>query len=234
MLFGYSIYHACHYITRDRRHWQRRGHTGGTGAPWQLLCTFLCNGNTALHVSILYFFIYWDNCSGTGSMCREGKWKKDRETIHKWSLPMQHLIILGLKPQHKPRTRRVLNSLSCSGLTLRSGQARSPSTLLAMAIKRVISNEISCPKMNSHMGTTIQWGFHTPGYRQTKSSSVKYGQISELEATCLTFLWLCESEWPCDFLLSHMITHYRHTNERMPGEVCGCGTWNPLLVIYKP
>lgn len=37
------------------------------------------------------------------------------------------------------------------------------------------------------MGTTIQWGFHTPGHTQAKSSSVKYGQISELEATVPDF-----------------------------------------------
>lgn len=170
------------------------------------------------------------NCSSTGSTY----WKrKDKETVHRWSLPMQPLM-LGLKPQHKPRTSEGTGFSQLLRAHPRRGQARPPSTVLAVAIKRITPNEISCPKMNSHTGTTIQRGFHTPGHTQAKSSSVTHGQISELEAMCLTFLWLCEDEWPCGFLLSHMITHCRHTCERMPREVCGCGTWNPSLAVYKP
>lgn len=103
-------------------------------------------------------------------------------------------LMLGLKPQHKLRTPEGAGLSQLLRAHPRRVQARLISTLLAMAIKRVISNEISWPKMNSHMGTAIQWGFHTPGHTQAKSSSVKYGQISELEATCLTLLWLCECE----------------------------------------
>lgn len=44
----------------------------------------------------------------------------------------------------------------------RRGQARPSSTLLATAIKRFTPNEISQPKMNSHMGTAIHWGFNYP------------------------------------------------------------------------
>lgn len=124
---------------------------------------------------------------------RTGKGKKDKETVHRWSFPTQPLM-LGLKPQHKPRTSEGAGFSQLLRAHPRRGQARPPSTVLAMAIKRVTPNEISCPKMNSHTGTTIQQGFHTPGHTQAKSSSVTHGQISELEAMCLTFLWLCEDE----------------------------------------
>lgn len=118
---------------------------------------------------------------------------KERQTVHRRSLPMQPLM-LGLKPQHKPRTSEGAGFSQLLRAHPRRGQAQPPSTVLAMAIKRVTPNGISWPKMNSHTGTTIQRGFHTPGRMQAKSSSVTHGQISELEATCLTLLWLCDYE----------------------------------------
>lgn len=107
---------------------------------------------------------------------------------------------------------------------LRRGLARPPSILLTTAIKESLQMKFLSLKWTATQAPPFSVDLITPGCQQTKSSSDKYSQASELEAMCLTFLWLCEYWWPCDFLLSCTITCCRHTCERMPRE--GCGLWH--------
>lgn len=62
--------------------------------------------------------------------------------------------------QDKPRTLKDARLSLALRAHPRRGQALPPSTLLAMAIKRLSPNEISLPKMNTYTGTTIWWGFN--------------------------------------------------------------------------
>lgn len=97
-----------------------KGHADGTGAPWQLLSTFLCNVNAAYMPA---FFIYSDfsflpTAPVLGVRTGKGKTKKlyigGPSPCSPWCWDWS--------PNTNPGPLRVLDSLSCSGLTPGEGR----------------------------------------------------------------------------------------------------------------
>lgn len=77
-------------------------------------------------------------------------------------------------------------------------------------------------------------GLITLEHMQMESPSNKCGEIAGLEAVCQTFLWLCEQQWLLTYYWATLLSVTdTHVKER-PENYVACGTWNSLLVIYKP
>lgn len=188
-----------------------------------------------IHVSILYLFIetsipcqllqYWEYLLekkrktkkpyiGGPSLCSPWCWD--------WS------------PITNPGPLRVLDSLSCSGLTLGEGRLDPLPPSWPWQLKGSFQMKFLGLKWTATRALPFSGDFIPQDTRRQNPHLSNMARSVNWKQQCLTFLCLCECEWPCDFLLSHMITHCRHTSERMPREVGGCGTWNPSLVVYKP
>lgn len=190
--FGYTssnpfITHAF-YIARDRSYWQRRGHAGGTQAPWQLVSTltFLCNGNTAHTSAFIYLsrLQFADSCPSTLSTYRKRKERK--RNPYTGGPPVRSPCCMGLTPQHKPRTPEG------AGLTPGEGRLSPLPPYWPWQLKGSLQMKFLGLKLTATQAVTFSVDLITPGRMQTKSSSDKHSQISQLEATCPTFLRLCE------------------------------------------
>lgn len=192
-------------------------------APWQLVRTlmFLCSGRTT-HMST---FTYSSIKTSTPSQLPHYSGKKRKTKKPFIASPSAHsLWCMGLKPQHKPRTPKGAELSPLLMAHPRRGQAQPLPPYWPWQLKGWLQMKFLSLKWTATWAPPFNGDLITPGCTHAKSSSDKYGQISEQEAMCPTFFWLCEYQWPCDFLLSHMITRCMHTSERMPRE--GCGLWH--------
>lgn len=164
--FGYIsnnpfITHAF-YIVRDRSYWQRREThkpLDSSWAPWHSFAMAILHIRQRFFVSLLRLQ-FPANCPST--LSTYWKRKERQRNLYTGSPSVRSPWCMGLKPQSKPRTPEGAGLSPPPRAYPRSGQAQPPSTLLAVAIKSVAPNEISRPKMHSHMGTAIQWGFNYP------------------------------------------------------------------------
>lgn len=221
--FGYTsnnpfITHAF-YIARDRGYWQRRDmlvarrHLDSLWEP-------RCSSAVAILHTCQPLFIYLSRLQLPQYSGKKRKTKKP----FTGSPSARSRGCMGLKPQHKPRTPKSAELSPPLMAHPRRRQALPLPPYWPWQLKGWLQMKFLSLKWTATWAPPFSGDLITPGCTQAKSSSDKYGQISELEATCPAFLWLCEYQWPCDFLLSHMITRCMHTCERMPRQ--GCGLWH--------